>query len=172
MYMSNDHQAQWALALIYTVDSIKGITRLQKYAFLTAKRIKDIVNRGFYNDWKPSHYGPFNKRLAQYICYLESEDYISNETVSAGYDYTLGLVKITEKGKQHIKQFIEDNKKYVNTIKKIIEPYQSQHLIDLLHDVYFSYPIYSINSKIKDKVGMDKFESDYFLNQNTNGYLN
>jgi uncharacterized protein YwgA len=171
MYMSNDHQAQWALALISTVDSIKGITRLQKYAFLTAKRIKDIVNRGFYNDWEPSHYGPFSKKLAQDVCNLENGKYITNETVSAGYDYTLGLVKITENGRQYIKQFVDDNKKYVNSIKKIVEPYQSQHLIDLLHDVYFSYPVFATNSKIKNKVGMDKFESDYFLNQNTNGCL-
>lgn len=34
-----------------------------------------------------------------------------NESVSADYDYTLGLVKITEKGKEHIKEFIDDNKK-------------------------------------------------------------
>lgn len=76
MYMSNDHQAQWALTLISTVDSIKGITCLQKYAFLTAKRIKDIVNKWFYSDWKPSHYGPVSKKLIKDVCNLEGEWYI------------------------------------------------------------------------------------------------
>ena len=162
--MSNEQKSMWALSIVDTAKSIEGITRLHKYAFLASKKIKGIVEHGFYNDWKASDYGPFSKDLAQNICDLINEKSIKNEATPNKYGYKVGMITITDKGKEKVKEFEDKNSKFIEKIKKIIEIYQPKRLIDLLHDVYFLYPKYAVQSKILEKVGRHMYESDSFLN--------
>ena len=81
-------QHSWALALVSIAGRIEGITRLHKYAFLIAQQNKKIVDEvGFYNDWEPSHYGPFSKCLAKDIYELENKGLIKNTPTENEYGY-------------------------------------------------------------------------------------
>lgn len=162
--MNNDDRSIWTLVLIDSANGVEGITRLHKYAFLIANRIKGITKQGFYNDWRASNYGPFSGDLADDIKSLTDKHLIKNSPMSNKYGYKVGVLTVTEKGKKDISTFKERNSKYIGEIKKLVNAYQSKELIDLLHDVYYLYPQYAIASKIRDKVGKKIFESDSYLN--------
>ena len=163
--MSNkNEQYLWALSLIDTAQYIEGITRLQKYAFLAAKRIKGITEKGFYDDWQASNYGPFSKELAKDICFLIENNLIKNETKPNKYGYKVSFLTPTESGKKEVKWFENNNQKIINEIKKITNIYQSKRLMDILHDVYYLYPQYAIQSRVRAQVDRQIYDSDSYLN--------
>jgi uncharacterized protein YwgA len=150
--MSNEDKSLWALSIVDIAQSIEGITRFQKYAFLVSKKIKDIVKHGFYNDWIAGDYGPFSKNLMENIHNLINDNSIKSTPTPNQYGYNVEIITITDKGKEKVKEFKEKNSKFIDKLQKIIEIYQPKRLIDILHDVYFFYPKYAIQSKIRDIV--------------------
>jgi uncharacterized protein YwgA len=158
------NRSNWALALIDTANYVEGLTRLHKYAFLASKKIRGISKLGFYEDWQASDYGPFSKDLARDICVLTDKELIKHEEKPNKYGYKVDFISATEQGSKVIKEFEERFKKYINELHKIIEIYQSKRLLDLLHDVYYLYPQYAVQSKILAKVGKEIYESDSYLN--------
>lgn len=162
--MSNEDKSIWALSVIDTAQYIEGITRLHKYAFLISKRIKGIIEKGFYNDWEPSNYGPFSKDLADDICKLINNGLIDNKTTPNKYGYNVGMLTVTREGKTKVKEFENKNSRFIEKMKKLIDMYQPKRLMDLLHDVYYLYPQYAIQSKVRARVGRQIYESDSYLN--------
>lgn len=157
-------RAEWALALITELKYVEGVTRLHKYAFLAAKRIKDLANMGFYDDWEASNYGPFSKTLANDIQGLIEDGLIKERVVPNKYGYKVSILEPTEAGKARIEDRKELYARLFNEIRKLLEPYQKRRLMDVLHDVYYLYPQYAVKSKIRAEVGRQIYESDSFLN--------
>ncbi len=162
--MAMGNRPIWALALIGAAGHVEGFTRLQKYGFLAAKRIKGITKSGFYDDWEPSNYGPFSKELADDITQLVKDGLVKNEIKPNLYGYKVGMLTPSEIGNGRINEFKNTYRQYYNEIHKLVHMYQHKKLIDLLHDVYYLYPQYAIQSKIRPRVGKEIYESDSYLN--------
>jgi len=158
-------RAKWALIIVQEAGHVEGLTRLHKYAFLIAKRVKGITNAGFYNDWKASDYGPFSPELANDINEAIGLHLLKQTESPNQYGYKVGLLIPTENVKTLTDDIRTTYSKYVNEIHKIVQMYQNKKLIDILHDVYALYPEFAINSKIRAQVGKNIYESDSWLNQ-------
>ena len=163
--MVTDKQ-KWLLVIVEEATFVEGLTRLHKYAFLIAKRVKGITNLGFYNDWKPSNFGPFSPSLANDIDQAIQSHLLEEKTKPNEYGYNMGILIPTESSKGITTELRVAYDKYVNEIRKIIKIYQDKKLIDILHDVYYLYPEFAMKSKIRAEVGKKIYESDSFLNPN------
>lgn len=155
--------SKWILSIISAGGTIEGATRLQKYAFLIANRVKGITDLGFPTDWKPSDYGPFSKQVAMDICHLVNRQLITEDRANKN-GYTVAIFRPTQSASSWVNDVENQYPKYVESIRKIVNIYQSKRLMDVLHDVYYLYPEYAINSKIKAEVGRQTYESDSYLN--------
>lgn len=157
-------RAKWALLVIGLAEYVDGATRLQKYAFLAFKRIRGLGTVGFYKDWQPSDFGPFSKDLAKDIDGLVKEELIIQKE-GKYYDYKMAYF---EPNIRNAYPVIDDMKKrypsYAKAIKELVALYQRKKLAELLHDVYYLYPEYASQSKIKAQVGKQIYESDSWLN--------
>lgn len=160
----SSRRSNWALAVISAADHIEGVTRLQKYSFLIAKRIKGITDTGFYDDWQPSKYGPFSGQLADDIRYLVSHGLIKDEIKPNRYGYDVEILMPSERARSRITGLYNEYPHYYEGIKKIVDIYQRKSLIDVLHDVYYLYPQYATQSVIRRQVGKKAYESDSYMN--------
>jgi hypothetical protein len=163
--MVTDKQ-KWLLVIVEEATFVEGLTRLHKYAFMIAKRVKGITNLGFYKDWKSSNFGPFSPSLASDIDQMIQSHLLEEKTKPNEYGYNMGILIPTESSKGITTELRATHDKYVNEIRKIIKIYQDKKLIDILHDVYYLYPEYATKSKIRAEVGKKIYESDSFLNPN------
>lgn len=157
----------WVLIIVGQTDYIEGATRLQKYAFLIAmsKSTKDVRKMGFYNDWKPSKYGPFSGDLADDIRKVKDESLIQAFHVINEYGYRVDRFALTEKGRQRFQIVIKEIGQLSSKIKDIVINYNKRSLMDVLSDVYYLYPNYAIASVIKPEVDAKRsYESELYLN--------
>ena len=143
---------------------VEGATRLQKYAFLSAMKIKHINKIGFYDDWDASHYGPFSASLAQDVRLAVKDDLVSTQAVINKYGFYVDRFAVTEKGKRKFKQLKDTYSDLYDNIITITKNYQPLPLFQLLKDVYYQYPKYARASTIRDKVAKRMYESDSYLN--------
>lgn len=157
-------RSQWALALIDAAGYVEGVTRLQKYAFLVAKRVKGVTKLGFYDDWQPSNYGPFSKELANDITQLVNDCLVKDEIKPNRFGYKVSMLALTERAAGRVNDIKNTCPQYYDEIRKLVSIYQNKKLIDVLHDVYYLYPQYAIQSKIRPRVGREVYESDSYLN--------
>jgi uncharacterized protein YwgA len=163
--LSSVDSQKWALLLVGLADYIEGATRIQKYGFLGAKNIKGLTSRGFYDDWKPSKYGPYSPTLARDIDALVSAGLIKKFKVKNNYDYWVDRFALSDEGRTRFNVLNQDEKLVTSEIKeKIIDQYNNKSLMDVLHDVYSQFPEYAVNSTIRSQVGRKIYESDSYLN--------
>jgi uncharacterized protein YwgA len=163
MTMGN-YRPSWLLAIVYAANHIEGITRLQKYAFLAAKRIKGITHLGFYDDWKPSNYGPFSQELASDLNEVIKRDLVTDRPKPNKYGYKISMLEPTKSATSYITELKSRHPRHYEEIRKLVTIYQSKRLIDVLHHVYSLYPEFAIQSKIRAQVGRQIYESDSYLN--------
>jgi ABC-type metal ion transport system substrate-binding protein len=78
--------------------------------------------------------------------------------------YTVAIFRPTQSASPWVNDVESQYPKQMESIRKIVKMYQSKRLMDVLHDVYYLYPEYAVNSKIKAEVGRQTYESDSYLN--------
>ncbi len=126
---------------------IIGITRFEKLVFLTQKEVLDKSNtRTIKFDFEPDRFGPFSTEIYDELDFLKSVGMIKESDRKK--------FKITDKGirfleKKTFERVDEDMRKRISNIK---ETYGKKELNDLLKYVYITYPDFTINSKILDRV--------------------
>lgn len=157
-------RSKWLLVIVQEAGHVDGVTRLHKYAFLIANRIKGITNIGFYKDWMPSNYGPFSPQLANDINDAIRSHFLDQTEKTNSYGYKVGVLMPTESSKTFTSDLRTAYPKYINEIHKIVQIYQDKKLMDVLHDVYALYPQFVSQSKIRAEVGKNIYESDSWLN--------
>ena len=148
--------------IIKSSGKVTGKTRLQKLAFLTAKTVKGIEKIEFYNDWMPGDYGPFSRKLSIDIKQISTEGAkqlvkvydaptISGEKV---LDSTTTTYLPTSLGERAADDFELTNPSLGVAIKKITTRYAGAPLVELVHDVYYQFPKYTVSSKIRGQISV------------------
>ena len=123
---------------------ISGKLCFQKEMFLVVKEICPDLDIDL--NFEPYHYGPFSKNLASLLDYLESNSLIDVER----YQDTC-IYSITEKGVEKLSS-LEVSDDILRKIENLKFGANKLGYKGLLRYVYFNYPEYTKNSKIKDKV--------------------
>lgn len=144
----------WLLGIMQPVDFIEGKTRLQKIAFLVQKEHREILNEGFYSDWKPSKYGPFSAALANDLETGIKSGLIDSGLVPNEYGYKVVRFALSPEGKTKLASITNDPKFrfWMTRIAPMVKRYASEPLANVLHDVYYSSPEYTTLSGIKSQV--------------------
>ncbi len=145
---------RFLLGIISLSTYLEGLTRIQKIAFLAPNYAKDLQYRDFYRDWAPNKYGPFSATLASDINYLTGAQMLKGYKIKNEFNYSVTRYAITEMGKNVIEPFINQNKDIFNKLKPMLERYAHVPLMSLLHDVYYQFPAYIVQSTIKGKVSI------------------
>ncbi len=126
---------------------ISGITRFEKLVFLIQKEVLDKSdNIKIKFDFGPDRFGPFSMQVYDELDFLKSVGMIKDEDRKK--------FEITDKGvrfleKKTFERVNEDTRKRISNIK---ETHGKEELNDLLKYVYITYPDFTINSEILDKV--------------------
>lgn len=128
--------------------SIDGMTRFEKLVFLTQKEILDNSDNNIKIkfDFGPDRFGPLSMEIYDELDFLKSVGMIKEDD---GKKY-----KITDKGvrfleKKTFERVNDDIRKRISNIKEI---YGKKELNDLLKHVYITYPDFTVNSEILDRV--------------------
>lgn len=158
-------RADYPIILIGIAKVVEGATRLQKYGFLSAMKIKGLQKLDFYDDWIASHYGPFSRELASDLTISVMTGKIGKYKVKNAYGYDVEKFSLTD-GNDKVDQFMEEHNPEYKQMKEIIEKYQAKTLSELLQDVYFQYPQYAKSSEIMAEIGKKIYESDSYLSTN------
>jgi hypothetical protein len=121
--------------------------------FLTRQWIDGIERLGFYNDWKPGPYGPFSPSLNEDTDLLSRIGDIRTETTQISLDAHMETFTILPLGESHAVSIQRAYPKQTEAIKRmIVDKYAKAPLMSLLHDVYYSFPQYTIRSEIAGEV--------------------
>lgn len=126
---------------------IEGITKFEKLVFVTQKEVLDKskdVKIKF--DFGPDRFGPLSMEIYDELDFLKSVDMIKDGDQKK-YEITDKGVRFLEK--KTFGRVSEDMKKRIFDIK---EKYGKAKLSDLLKYVYTTYPDFTVNSEILDKV--------------------
>jgi uncharacterized protein YwgA len=140
---------------------VKGDTRLQKLAFLVAKRVKGVDKVDFYHDWRPGKFGPVSKDLYNDIKNMANSPdkpiqvwdapLISKERI---LDRSVRTYVLTEAGKVEADRFRQRRGSLSDSISRLVTQYANAELMEIVHDVYYQYPEYTSQSTIKGQVGL------------------
>lgn len=144
--------ALWVLLMIKLAGSIDGMHRLQKYAFVLCKTIKNLDRVGLYKDWIAGEYGPYSQKLRDDIDLLKKEGMIQIEEITNDFGAKIERYTTNTVGKSVIEE-LERNysekeyKQVETTFKKIINEYSNKPAIELLYDIYSKFPQYAVRSQ-------------------------
>ncbi len=126
---------------------IDGITRFEKLVFLTQKEVLDKSdNIKIKFDFGPDRFGPLSMEIYDELDFLKSVGMIE-EGDGRKYEITDKGVRFLEK--KTFERVNEDMRKHISNIK---ETYGKGKLNDLLKYVYITYPDFTVNSEILDRV--------------------
>ncbi len=153
---------KWLLSMIDSVPYIEGIARLQKFAILSFHDV--LKNEEFFDDWRADDFGGSSPQLAQSFTKLERRGFIQAIKVITDNGYPVNRYKLTEKGKEMIRDFVEKHSSELEKIKSITSNYFQKPLEILLNDVHQKHPDLAINSKIRADVNKITTENDSYLN--------
>jgi uncharacterized protein YwgA len=104
---------------------------------------------GFYDDWRPSKYGPFSPSLGDDLSDLIMNSLLKEETVESVAGYALQRFEVTPLGATQATSLEHSQPKFADMIRKSITgKYAKAPLMSLLHDVYYMFPQYSTESEI------------------------
>lgn len=125
-------------------EKIKGKLCFQKEMFLVVKEICPDLDIDL--NFEPYHYGPFSRNLANLLDDLEDNSLIRVERYVDTCSYS-----ITSKGVEKVSKLDVSNdiRKKISNLKNASNNLGYK---GLLRYVYFNFPEYAENSKIKDKV--------------------
>lgn len=143
--------ALWVILMINLAGYIDGMHRLQKYAFILCKTIKNIDKVGLYKDWTAGEYGPYSQKLRDDIELLKKEGIIQIEEIEN--DFGTKIERYTTNiANKHVVERLENNssereyKQVESVFKKIIQEYSNKPAIELLYDIYSKFPQYAVRS--------------------------
>lgn len=153
------NNAQKILLLIIREAKAKGIegdTRLQKISFLVDRLVKKARKLGFYSDWRPDKFGPFSPQLARDAEILSPKYLAVNSEMKeqAGY---LKTYMLTKEGEEIANSFAKKETSVEKAISSIVTSYSHAPLLELIHDVYYRYPEYTIKSRITGSVAAQDY---------------
>jgi uncharacterized protein YwgA len=147
--------------IIKSSGMVKGDTRLQKLAFLVARQVKGIDKVDFYHDWRPGKFGPVSHDLYSDIKDMANSSdapikvwdapIISRERL---FDKSVRTYVLTEAGEKVTVGFRERHSGLADSISKLVAQYAKAELMEIVHDVYYQYPEYTVQSTIKGQVGV------------------
>jgi uncharacterized protein YwgA len=157
-------RSDWPILIIGLAEWLAGATRLQKYAFLASKTLKGLVEKGFYNDWIASKYGPFSPSLAADMHTLIGMNLVAKFPVKNEFGYSVDRFALTNAGTSRLRKVRVEARPFDDGLAQIIRRYKEKSLMDILHDVYYQFPQYALTSSIKPKVASRIYESDSYLN--------
>jgi len=114
---------------------------VQKIFFLLDRELSNEL--GFpYFDFKPYHYGPFDKEVYEGLEYLQS-----NGLVDIDFDSNHRCYRLTVKGQEAgIKIFSEMPLKVKTYVKEVIDFVRSISFVQLVASIYNAYPEMRENS--------------------------
>lgn len=161
---------KWLLVVIGSENYVEGKTRLQKYGLLIYKKVLDIEE--FYQDWTPNNYGVFSPSPAKGLQTLQIQGYIVADQVASASGRSVNRYKITEKGRDEIKELLERQQEKVRKISEIIHYYFTKSLNSVLNDVYSLFPEFTTKSKIIPDVNKFKLEQEEFFEQEFDNSIN
>lgn len=124
--------------------SIDGKLCFQKEMFLVMKEICPDLDIDL--KFEPYHYGPFSKNLASLLDYLEFNSLIDIKRYPDTCVYS-----ITEKGVEKLSN-LDISPEVLRKVENLKLGANDLGYKGLLRYVYFNYPEYTKNSKIKNKV--------------------
>ena len=156
---------EFPILLIGMHDFVEGNTRLQKYAFLSSMRIKELSAIKLYNDWRADNFGPFSPNLAKDIDTVLINKGIEKFPVLNQFNSKVDRFTVSEKGKEIFKNLKSNYSNLYTKILDITQNYQGRSLSQLLQDVYFLYPEYTNASKIRAKIGRKNTDYDPYLSR-------
>lgn len=145
--MSSDLTAKDFILLLLNADNqkpIEGNLFIQKEMFLIVKEVYcDLENE---LNFIAYNYGPYSKKLSCILEDLEKDSLIEIDNTDGNNKY-----QITDKGMEYLK-----NKSFSNDVKQKIHNLKAGSnklgYKGLLRYVYFIYPEYTVNSKIKNDI--------------------
>jgi len=152
------HRGIFLLSLLSANNSepIKGRTKLEKLLFLIRNEIlaNTHYEKGYYV-FEPYKFGPFTADIFDDVILMEDLGYITKQDGREDIIY-----RITEKGEQKLHQIYQKLPKDIHDqlvdINKKIEKLKKEKnklsLSTLLSYVYQRYPLYTINSEIKESI--------------------
>lgn len=145
--------------------TVKGATRLQKYAFLSAMQIKNINRINFFNDWQSGEIGAYSPYFASCIGMAVDGGYIRRNQIESGYGFDVDAFTVTEKGSVILHKLKTELPDFYDKILKLTSEYQDFTLGRLLHEAYYKYPKYLLRG---DGKGIGMYESDRYVRDNKN----
>lgn len=137
--------------------TVEGATRLQKYAFLSAMKVKNIDSINFLNDWQYGQSGAFSAYFAKCIDFAINDGYVKTTCIVNNYGFTVDVFSITKKGEPVLRKVKDMLPDFYNKILKLTSEYQNMSLFRLLQDVFYMYPKFTINN-----ISTGKYESDSY----------
>ena len=145
--MSLDLTAKNFILLLLDADNqkpIEGNLFIQKEMFLIVKEVCTELENEL--NFKAYNYGPYSQQLVNLLEELEENSLIEIDRFDDNNEY-----KITDRGRQELKNktFSDEIKRKINNLKVGSNKLGYK---GLLRYVYFTYPEYTENSKIKNDI--------------------
>lgn len=150
-----------------TSGRIDGVTRLEKLMYLAEREtdVGPLVDEAF--SFRPYHYGPYSKQIAEDVEFLEQARLVREERVLEGN--TLDEVEeaaavgtdregverrffLTDDGRDIAKVLCQRHPDVFNELSEIKAKYGNMPLRQLIRYVYTRYPDSAVFSKIKGDV--------------------
>ncbi|RLM41313.1 DUF4065 domain-containing protein [Haloarcula sp. Atlit-47R] len=160
-----DRRTDVVFILFYHMESIHGVTKLQKLLFL----IEQETN--FFEEYRddiafnfaPYKMGPFSEAVYEELHFLLQLGAIEATPLNGSSvdgvgddDLTNKEFTITSKGEKIASQLVEIlEPEYRTEIENLVESYGNLSLQELLEVVYTSYPSFARESEIKDELELE-----------------
>lgn len=127
--------------------------QVQKLAFLMDRLVGDTIGgTGF--EFKPWHYGPFDKAVYEALEELERDDLV--EINDMGVQIRPSQYRLTDlgrhEGNQRLQNLREQNPDAAEYIETLSHWVRSQPFASLLRAIYAEYPEMAANSVFKDSL--------------------
>ena len=120
---------------------MSGDDRLQRYGFLlfkkSQKELKKLKGLNFYDDWKPSPFGPHSEQLASDITNCIELGLLDKKTKGKTSQYHLAL-----KGRVRWRKIFFDKTDEIIKIKDSIRDWQKIPQVYLFKQIWDAYPEY------------------------------
>ena len=133
--------------------TIKGNTRVQKYAFLASQLYsKELAPLNFYDDWKSYFYGPHSAQLSHDLRLAVKGDLIDENVKETANGRKMHVYSLKIKGRTALRRLLEDHNEMIKILYEKFTQLNKQSMMVILKDIYEAYPKFTVNSEIKEDV--------------------
>ncbi|QIO25559.1 type II toxin-antitoxin system antitoxin SocA domain-containing protein [Haloarcula sp. JP-L23] len=160
-----DRRTDVVFILFHYMDSIRGVTKLQKLLFLIEQETEffEEYEEDIAFNFAPYKMGPFSEMVYEELHFLLQMGAIEATPMDDGPlagvdddDLSNKEFSITPKGTKIASQLVEIlEPKYQTELAEIVESYGDLSLSELLEVVYTSYPAFATESEIKDELQLE-----------------